>query len=225
MGLLQECLNCVDANCLGGVLAGSSKPLVSDCDEQIIINLRFHQPVRVHSIWIAGEQPSSSKAPKTVRLFANNPVTLDFDRAQASVGVQEIVFGSFDKAVKGGEGWTTQLNFVRFQNVSNLQLFIIDNQADDEQTVISGLRLFGTPLQPIKSAPSAQQEAGAQQSATKTEAEEPSVKKHKPEKGERIDKITESLYLSSLHGVTSPTGRQLIQELRVISSSSCWGIG
>jgi len=45
------------------------------------------------------------------------------------------------------------------------------------------------------------------------------LKKHKSgegsSKGGRIDKITESLYLSSLHGVTSPAGRQRIQELRV----------
>jgi hypothetical protein len=60
--------------------------IISDCDEQLIINLTFTQPVKVHSISIGG--PAGGKAPKTVKVFANIPTTLSFDTAQQTEPIQ-----------------------------------------------------------------------------------------------------------------------------------------
>jgi hypothetical protein len=38
------------------------------------------------------------------------------------------------------------LNYVRFQNVKSLQLFIVDNQGGGEQTVVEELKIYGTPI-------------------------------------------------------------------------------
>ena len=52
--------------------------LSSDCDEQLLINLKFKQPVRLHSV--ALKSLDSEKAPKTIKIFVN-PVNMSFDSA------------------------------------------------------------------------------------------------------------------------------------------------
>ena len=43
--------------------------LESDTDEQLLLNIRFHQRVRLHSIVIKAIE--DAKAPKTVKLYTN----------------------------------------------------------------------------------------------------------------------------------------------------------
>jgi len=118
--------------------------VVSDCDEQLIINFQFHQPVKIHSLWLRGP---GEKGPKTVKLFINNPVPLGFDRAQSSPAVQQVEFAKEEGSGGGSnEACLRQLNYVRFQNVKSLQLFILDNHGGGEQTVVEELKLYGTPL-------------------------------------------------------------------------------
>ena len=77
-------------------------PLKSDADEQVchtcgmganslplqlIVNLHFSQPVKLHSLRIKGPEDAG---PKTCRLFINNPTTIDFDRAEKSEPTQEL---------------------------------------------------------------------------------------------------------------------------------------
>jgi len=52
--------------------------LSSDCDEQLLINLKFKQPVRLHSI--ALKSLDMEKAPKKIKIFVN-PVNMSFDSA------------------------------------------------------------------------------------------------------------------------------------------------
>jgi hypothetical protein len=52
--------------------------LASDCDEQLLINLKFKQSVRLHSI--ALKSLDADKAPKKIKLFVN-PVNMSFDSA------------------------------------------------------------------------------------------------------------------------------------------------
>ena len=52
--------------------------LASDCDEQLLINLKFKQPVRLHSV--ALKALDADKAPKKVKIFVN-PVNMSFDSA------------------------------------------------------------------------------------------------------------------------------------------------
>lgn len=44
------------------------------------------------------------------------------------------------------DGNPIPLKFVKFQNVQNIQLFIIDNQIGDEVTQIDHLAFYGSPI-------------------------------------------------------------------------------
>jgi len=148
-----ECLNSVERYPFHAMLEGRGV-IVSDCDEQLSINFKFHQPVKVHSLWVKGP---GDKAPKTVKLFINNPVPLNFDRALTGQAVQTLEFAKEEAATTVGSAgrgeadgstnpYLRQLNFVRFQNVKSLQLFIVDNHGGGEQTVVEELKIYGTPL-------------------------------------------------------------------------------
>ncbi|KAF7633919.1 hypothetical protein Mgra_00006656 [Meloidogyne graminicola] len=128
-----ECLNEDDSHTLRHLLDGNG-PLISDCDEQLLINLPFTQPVKIHSILLRG--PPNGKGPKNVKIFANNPVTLGFDAAQSSEPIQTVDFS---------QEHLVALKYVKFQNVHNLQIFIEDNIGGGDQTIIEEFRIFGTP--------------------------------------------------------------------------------
>jgi thiol-disulfide isomerase/thioredoxin len=135
----SEILNDVDSEAFRLMFSSpdNNHKLVSDCDEQLIINFVFNRPVKIHSIAIKGP---GNEAPKTVKLFANVPVTLDFDRAQNSEGIQTI---------DCSEGELHQLRYVKFQNVQNLQLFIADNIGGDDRTVVSSIKFYGQPVEQL----------------------------------------------------------------------------
>jgi len=44
------------------------------------------------------------------------------------------------------DGKAFPLRYVKFQNVSNLQFFVKDNQEDEEKTQIDWLAVIGTPI-------------------------------------------------------------------------------
>jgi thiol-disulfide isomerase/thioredoxin len=135
----SEILNDVDETSFRLMFSSpaNNHKLVSDCDEQLIINFVFNRPVKIHSISLTGP---GDEAPKTVKLFTNVPVTLDFDRAQSSEAVQTI---------DCSEGPLHQLRFVKFQNVQNLQLFIADNIGGDDRTVVSSIKFYGQPVEQV----------------------------------------------------------------------------
>lgn len=83
-----ECLNESDdhplSHCLNSQAGGY---LQSDCDEQLIISIAFNQAVKIHSLKFKGP---GDKGPKNVKIFINQPRTLDFDLANSYTPVQEI---------------------------------------------------------------------------------------------------------------------------------------
>jgi len=135
----SECLNeSVDhpfANCL----EDGESSLQSDCDEQLILSLAFNQVVKVHSLKV---KAPSSQGPKTVRIFKNQPRTLDFSQAESMISIQDL-------ELSGGQldGKEIPLKYVKFQDVQNIQFFVKDNQTGDEVTRIDHLEIFGTPKQ------------------------------------------------------------------------------
>jgi len=134
----SEALNESDFHTFQSCLSRGQTFLQSDCDEQIIIGVTFNQGVRVHSIKI---KAPADKGPKTIRLFINQPHTLDFDKASSMTATQEL-------SVTGEQlqGSVIPLKFLNFQNVQNINVFIKDNQEGGEITRVEYLGFIGTPI-------------------------------------------------------------------------------
>lgn len=133
-----ECLNEDDDHPYTHCLTSGGGFLQSDCDEQLILSLSYNQNVRVHSLKIKAPK---DKGPKTVRIFINQPRTLDFDGADSMVSTQDLSLTSDQM-----DGGIIPLKFVKFQNVSNVQFFIKDNHGGDDVTQIDHLSVIGTPI-------------------------------------------------------------------------------
>jgi thioredoxin len=135
----SECLNESNSHQLNDCLnAGGASYLESDADEQLIINIPFNQPVKLHSLKIKGH---ADRGPKTVKIFINQPHTLDFDQATKMEPTQLL---ELSESQLNGE--IINLRFVKFQNVQNVQFFVVDNQSDADTTRISMLKIFGSPI-------------------------------------------------------------------------------
>lgn len=135
-----ECLNESDDHTLQDALVpGTGSFLESDCDEQLIISIAFNQNVKLHSLKIQAPQ---DQGPKTIKIFVNQPKTLDFDQADSMEAVQMLELTAKDLAFKE----PIPLRFVKFQNVSNIQLFVKDNQSGAETTIIQHLAIIGSPM-------------------------------------------------------------------------------
>ncbi|XP_014245874.1 thioredoxin-like protein 1 isoform X4 [Cimex lectularius] len=133
-----EALNESDEHPLANCLNSGPEYLESDCDEQLILSLPFNQAVKIHSIKF---KAPSDRGPKKVKIFINQPTTLDFDAATANSAVQEILVDQSDL-----EGNPINLRFVKFQNVQNIQIFIQENQVGADTTQINQLQLIGSPI-------------------------------------------------------------------------------
>lgn len=138
-----ECLNESDDHTLAHCLASGPGYLSSDVDEQLIISIMFNQAVKIHSIKM---KAPSKHAPKNVKLFINQPVTLDFDAASSAIPVQQLEISPKDAEM----GNLINLRYVKFQNVTTILLFIADNQSGDEKTVIENLTFIGSPIATTK---------------------------------------------------------------------------
>ncbi|XP_064389489.1 uncharacterized protein LOC135337484 isoform X3 [Halichondria panicea] len=137
-----ECLNEMDDHPFTHALKpGPLQYLESDCNEQLIISFEFQSPVKLHSIQLTG--PLDGCAPKTLRLFINQPITLDFAQAQQRTPVEELELSEEDVAHDS----SIQLNFVKYQNVKNLTIFVKDNQGNKATTVINHIGLYGNPVE------------------------------------------------------------------------------
>jgi len=134
-----ECLNESDDHPFANCLQSTGGYLESDCDEQLIFSIAFNQPVKLHSLKIKAPE---DKGPKTIKLFINQPRTLDFDQADSMEPVQLI---QLEKKDLDGS-IPVPLRFVKFQNVQNLQIFVKDNQGSTETTVIDHLCIVGSPI-------------------------------------------------------------------------------
>ena len=85
--------------------------------------------------------PEGETAPTKMRVFINT-ADLGFDEAEDLKPVQEL---ELIESQMAGEGDAVKLNFVKFQYVSNLTLFISENNGGDT-TQLSSLKIFGTPV-------------------------------------------------------------------------------
>jgi len=117
--------------------------LESDVDEQLMIGVPFNQTVRLHSLKI--KAANVSHGPKTIKLYANKQ-NMDFDDADS---VQETQILELQGSDLDGQS-IINLRFVKFQNISSIVLFIMDNQGDEETTQIQQLTFIGSPVETTK---------------------------------------------------------------------------
>jgi len=133
-----ECLNEDDEHPFTHCLTSGGGFLQSDCDEQLIMALAFNQGVKLHSLKLKAPE---DKGPKTVRVFINQPNTLDFDKATSMTSTQDI---ELTKAQLDGS--VIPLKFVKYQNVQSVQFFFKDNQGGGDVTQIDHMSIIGTPI-------------------------------------------------------------------------------
>uniref|UniRef100_A0A1B6MHB8 Thioredoxin-like protein 1 n=1 Tax=Graphocephala atropunctata TaxID=36148 RepID=A0A1B6MHB8_9HEMI len=134
-----EALNESNTFPLANCLQADDNYLESSCDNQLIISITFSQAVKIHSIKF---KAPAANGPKIVKLFINQPNTLDFDEATNNVPTQILEINPNDLAA----GNAINLRFVKFQNVQNIQIFVQDNQDGSDVTRIDHLQLIGSPI-------------------------------------------------------------------------------
>lgn len=112
--------------------------LSSDCDEQLLINVRFQKTVKLHSLSVKALNPDH--APTSLKIFVN-PISIGFDEAEAQTSTQTLELAS-DQVVDGA---VIPVKFVKFQSVNSLTIFVGGNFGDKDRTVIHSLKFFGCP--------------------------------------------------------------------------------
>lgn len=111
--------------------------LISDADEQLLLNITFHNVVKIHSFKLIGE---GDEAPKNVRLFINQ-VSMGFDNVEDLKPVQ--TFELSKEAATDESKEPILVNFVQYQKVSQLSIFVESNQGDGDRTVVKKVQIYG----------------------------------------------------------------------------------
>lgn len=133
-----ECMNESDQHPFSSVFQNDESYLESDSDAQLLMSVTFQQSVKIHSIKI---KAPDTNGPKDVKIFINQPQTLGFDGGESNTPVQELELDSSQL-----NGSPIPLLFVKFQNVSNIQLYVKTNQNALETTIINQLSFIGSPV-------------------------------------------------------------------------------
>ncbi|KIM72491.1 hypothetical protein PILCRDRAFT_829691 [Piloderma croceum F 1598] len=156
---LLEYLDLPQLNCLNEADEHKFKPIVttksrnttdsyllSDADDQLLLNIPFNQAVRVRSVVL--QSRSEVQAPKSIKLFVNRPSLgfEDVEDASEPEAAQVLTLRAED--VKQGN--RIVLRYVRFQAVNSLHIFVQSNQGGDEESRIDVLEVFGVPVETTK---------------------------------------------------------------------------
>lgn len=120
--------------------------LLSDADEQLLLNIPFNQSVRVRSIVI--KSSAVPQAPKRVKLLVNRPTIgfEDVEDAEEPEVAQVVEISEADVQ----EGRPIALRFVRFQAVTSLHIFVVSNQGGADQTRIDSIDVLGVTVETTK---------------------------------------------------------------------------
>jgi len=146
-----NCLNESGDHTFSSIVAGkalntSTTHLLSDADEQLLLNIPFHQTVRVRALVI--KSSGGEQAPKRVKLFVNRP-SLGFDDVQEAEEPEAAqVLDISEEDVKSGR--PIPLRFVRFQTVTSLHIFVFSNQGEAEETRIDAVDFLGVTAETTK---------------------------------------------------------------------------
>ena len=134
-----ECLNEDKENPVANLLDPSMETfLASDenTDHQLLVKVQFRIPVKLQSLKILGTAEDET-APQSVKIFLDK-VNMGFEDADEEA-VQELQL-----APENLDGEAVALRFVKFQNVTSLQLFFQENYGA-ATTRVRRLEFFGQP--------------------------------------------------------------------------------
>jgi len=142
----SNCLNEVEDHNLRSIVADkirntSDAYLLSDTDEQLLLNIHFNQRVRIRSIVM--HAADSQQGPKTIKLLVNRTAIGFEDVQDAEEPEVAQVLEVPDDTVR--EGQPIELRFVRFQSVNSLHIFVESNHGEVEHTRIDSIDIFGFP--------------------------------------------------------------------------------
>jgi hypothetical protein len=102
-------------------------------DGQLLIRMEFMQPVKISGLLLRGRNEESR--PALVKLFTNR-LSIDFSEAEEAEPLQELTLSENSKE-------PVPLRFVKFQNVTSLQIFVEENGGADV-TQITRLQIVGS---------------------------------------------------------------------------------
>ncbi|KAL1931098.1 hypothetical protein VTP01DRAFT_10235 [Rhizomucor pusillus] len=135
-----DALNQKEEHNVRNIFKSDDSYIESDVDEQLIITVPFNQPVKIHSIKLKAN--NLNQAPKTIKIYANRQ-NIGFDEADSIQETQTIELQESDYE----ENAVINLRFVKFQNVNQLVLFVVDNLGDEETTQLQQLIFIGSPIE------------------------------------------------------------------------------
>ncbi|KDQ60549.1 hypothetical protein JAAARDRAFT_190726 [Jaapia argillacea MUCL 33604] len=143
-----NCLNEANDHTLKSIVSTKSKNtsnsfLLSDADEELLLNIPFNQTVRVRSILIHASNPN--QGPKKIKILTNR-LSLGFEDVEDAEEpeVAQILDLSEEQII---EGKRITLRYVRFQAVNSIHIFVASNQGEEEETRIDAIDVFGVPVE------------------------------------------------------------------------------
>jgi hypothetical protein len=120
----------------------------SDTDEQLMLYVPFQSTLKIHSLHITSLPPASDDSeaparPTKIKIYTNRAQILGFDDAEDVIATQEITLRESDWDSNTGTA-KIELRFVKFQNVSSLVIFVVENDVEDsEKTRLDRIRVIG----------------------------------------------------------------------------------
>jgi len=142
--LQSNCLNESANHTLKSITQSHKTPgsyLLSDVDEQLLLNVSFHQMVKIKALRVRSHEPS--QGPLVMKVLVNRP-SIGFEDVQDAQEpeVVQVVQLSEDEVSTGKQ---VPLRFVRFQSVNSVHLFVKSNQGGSDETRIDELDFFWEP--------------------------------------------------------------------------------
>ena len=135
----MECLN-QDSECTLEKMVAKVAPLKSDCDEQLIINLTFGEPVKVNGLKFISSSASKASRPSTVRVFLNERNVL-FSNVNNLAPRDEVKLEY--QPGEQGEVATAFLPRSRFMACYQFTIFITGNEDEEDVTILDGFDVLG----------------------------------------------------------------------------------
>eukprot|EP00928_Gymnodinium_smaydae_P086897 TRINITY_DN71299_c0_g1_i1.p1 TRINITY_DN71299_c0_g1~~TRINITY_DN71299_c0_g1_i1.p1 ORF type:complete len:164 (+),score=54.57 TRINITY_DN71299_c0_g1_i1:81-572(+) len=125
-----ECLNQDPGHPVANIFQPNGElVLKSETDPQLLIKVTFRQPVKLTAISFSGKSEDET-APRTVKLFLGKD-HIGFSEAETEEPTQQFEL----EAAQVDEPQPVPLRFVKFQNVTSIQIFVEDNFGADLTTV------------------------------------------------------------------------------------------